>query len=203
MVGPAGFEPATAGLENHRAYIFRQCLSVFAAYSAFLLAQSVAFGYDLLHAIGHDFGHDFECYISLCSCGNHLRRAQGHALGKSLSSGQRTGSEGYAATLEAARTEACKRGGGASGFDSLAAVPGAASRWQMFRAGCPYPIFHGPFCRSHFRDLAITASPTGGMHGILRLEGLVTTNEPTIGTVSRAHRGPKPSCRESPYYTRR
>jgi hypothetical protein len=59
LVGAAGFEPATAGLENLRAYLFRRYPSVFATSSIFALVHSVTFGDDLLRGVGHDFGQHF------------------------------------------------------------------------------------------------------------------------------------------------
>jgi hypothetical protein len=56
MVGAAGIEPATVGLENLRAYLFRRYPSAFSASFCFPMVHSVTFGDDRLRGIGHDFG---------------------------------------------------------------------------------------------------------------------------------------------------
>jgi hypothetical protein len=62
LVGPAGIEPATVGLEILRAYVLRRYSSVFSARCIFPMVHSVTFGDDLLRGVGHDFGHDFNGY---------------------------------------------------------------------------------------------------------------------------------------------
>jgi hypothetical protein len=59
MVGAAGIEPATAGLEIRRAYFLRRFPSMFSASYYCALMHSVTFRDDLLRGVGHDFGHDF------------------------------------------------------------------------------------------------------------------------------------------------
>jgi hypothetical protein len=56
MVGAAGFEPATAGLENLHAYSFSPYPSVFSASSLLPMVRCVPSGCDLLQPNGHDFG---------------------------------------------------------------------------------------------------------------------------------------------------
>jgi len=60
LVGPAGIEPATVGLENLPAYLLSRYPSVFSMPSICPTVQSVTFGGDLLQGVGHDFGHDFN-----------------------------------------------------------------------------------------------------------------------------------------------
>jgi hypothetical protein len=60
MVGAAGIEPATAGLENHRACFVRPYPSVFATSSILPMVHSESFGDDLLRGVGHDFGQHFR-----------------------------------------------------------------------------------------------------------------------------------------------
>jgi PAS domain S-box-containing protein len=60
LVGAAGLEPATVGLENRRAYSFSPYPSVFSASSFFPVVHSVTFGDDLLQPNGHDFGQHFR-----------------------------------------------------------------------------------------------------------------------------------------------
>ena len=59
LVGPAGIEPATLGLEIRRAYLLCRYSSVFSVPSICATVQSVTFGDVRLQAIGHDCGHDF------------------------------------------------------------------------------------------------------------------------------------------------
>ena len=56
VVGAAGVEPATTGLENLRAYSLSPYPSVFAAPWIFLEVHSVTFGCDLLRGIGQSSG---------------------------------------------------------------------------------------------------------------------------------------------------
>jgi hypothetical protein len=60
MVGAAGIEPATTGLENLRAYSLRRYPSVFSASCFRVMVHSESFGDDLWRGVGHDFGHDFS-----------------------------------------------------------------------------------------------------------------------------------------------
>ena len=58
MVGAAGIEPATAGLEILPRRVFRLYSCVFPGVSADPLAHSVRFGYDLSEPNGHECGHE-------------------------------------------------------------------------------------------------------------------------------------------------
>jgi hypothetical protein len=60
LVGASGFEPATVGLENRRAYFLRRYPSMFSASYFCVLVHSVTFRDDSLRGVGHDFGHDFR-----------------------------------------------------------------------------------------------------------------------------------------------
>ena len=59
LVGAAGIEPATTGLENLRAYSLPRYPCVFSIPSVCALVQLESFGCDLLRGVGHDLGHTF------------------------------------------------------------------------------------------------------------------------------------------------
>jgi hypothetical protein len=62
LVGPAGIEPATVGLEIVGPTALALYSSVFSAPCIFSMVHSVTFGDDLFRRVGHDFGHDFNGY---------------------------------------------------------------------------------------------------------------------------------------------
>jgi len=56
MVGAAGIEPATVGLEILLRRFSSPYSSLFSAPCIFPMVHSVTFGDDLLRGVGHDFG---------------------------------------------------------------------------------------------------------------------------------------------------
>jgi hypothetical protein len=59
LVGAAGFEPATAGLEILSRHFLKAYPSVFSVPYFFPVVHSESFRDDLLRGVGHDFGQHF------------------------------------------------------------------------------------------------------------------------------------------------
>jgi hypothetical protein len=78
LVGAAGFEPATVGLEILPPHPSRPYPSVFSTSSFFPMVHSESFGDDLLRGVGHDFGQHFRDFKRVNSVGQIVTEHERH-----------------------------------------------------------------------------------------------------------------------------